>query len=184
MTLLHSLGEYLPSSSEIDSFEVGYMEGRRQIKRWIVSDEDVEDMYYNAPNDEREILLWCDGKDVSRKRKCMDERIAENCLPKCSNVVNSSHEEEVEDLTQELSSAHGNKYSYAQYKLWARMIINKQHSDRDHPPNIPMIMEPEKKKNFIVVSWHGVNSKFKTPVELKMALLHSLGGISASKLRN
>jgi len=30
------------------------------------------------------------------------------------------------------------------------MIINKQHSDRDHPPNIPMIMEPEKKNKMDV----------------------------------
>lgn len=75
--------------------------------------------------------------------------LPENCILKRSNVVNSSHEEEVEDLTQELSSAHGNKYSYAQYKLWARMIINKQHSDRDHPPNIPMIMELGKKAKWM-----------------------------------
>ncbi len=48
MKLMSTLGEHLPPVSEIDSFEVGYLEGRRQIKRWIVSDADVVEMYNNA----------------------------------------------------------------------------------------------------------------------------------------
>ena len=55
-----------------------------------------------------------------------------------------SHEE---DLTQELSSAYGDKYGYAQYKLWAKMIINK-HSHKDNPPNNPMMVgKPEKEQS-------------------------------------
>ena len=30
-----------------------------------MSDTDLVEMYTNAPNEEHEILLWCDGKDVS-----------------------------------------------------------------------------------------------------------------------
>ena len=147
MKLLSSLYEHLPPSCEIDSFEVGYMEGRRQTKRWIVSAKDVKDMYKNAPNDDLEILLWCHGKDVSHKRYCVQEPSADRPVPKRSNLANSSHEEDIEDITQEFSSAHGDKYSYAQYKLWARMIMNKQHNDKDNPPNILMIVgKPEKKE--------------------------------------
>ena len=146
MKLLSSLYEHLPPSCEIDSFEVGYMEGRRQTKRRIVSTKDMKNMYKNVPNDDLEILLWCDGKDVSHKRYCVQEPNADRPVPKRSNLANSSHEEDIEDITQEFSSAHGDKYSYAQYKLWARMIMNKQHNDKDNPPNILMIVgKPEKK---------------------------------------
>jgi hypothetical protein len=64
MKLLSSLSEYVPPISEIDSFELGYLEGRRQTKRWIVSDSDIIEMYNNAPNNEQEVQLWCDGRDV------------------------------------------------------------------------------------------------------------------------
>ena len=148
MKLLSTLSEHLPPISEIDSFEVGYMEGRRQTKRWIISEDDISEMYENAPNDDCEILLWCDGKDVSRidrKRKGSDISV-DKTAPKRSSPTSSSHEQEVEALSQELNSIHGEKYTYAQYKLWARMILNQQHRDKETPPNIPMIMgKPEKK---------------------------------------
>ena len=32
-----------------------------------------------------------------------------------------------------------NNYSPQQLKLWARMIVNKQHEDFEEPPNIPII---------------------------------------------
>ncbi len=33
---------------------------------------------------------------------------------------------------------------------------------------------PKQKKDFRVISWHGVNNMFKTPIELKMKLLSTL----------
>jgi len=38
-------------------------------------------------------------------------------------------------VTQELSEMHDDKYNYAQYKLWARMILNQQHHDKDKYSN-------------------------------------------------
>ena len=134
LKLMGSLGEHLPPVSEIDVFEVGYLEGRRQTKRWIVSDTDLVEMYTNAPNEEHEILLWCDGKDVSRKRKCTSYE--EPAAKRSKN----SHEEAIEEVTHELEGIHGDKYVYRQYKLWGRMIVNKQHKDKNTPPKLPMIM--------------------------------------------
>lgn len=133
MKLLTTLTDYLPPCSELESFEVGYLEGRKQTKRWIISEEDIYEMY---ENEGEEICLWCDGKDVSRKRKKTDEASLEVTASKRSN---NSHENEIEELTQELSGIHDDKFSYAQYKLWARMIVNKQHTDMNIPPNIPLI---------------------------------------------
>ena len=144
LKLLGNLGEHLPPVSEIDLFEVGYLEGRRQTKRWIVSDADIIEMYTNAPNEEHEILLWCDGKDVSRKRKPANDAINEEPAAKRSS---NSHEEAIEEIAQELEGIHGEKYVYRQYKLWARMIENKQHKDKNTPPNMPMIMGKPVKKD-------------------------------------
>lgn len=144
LKLFETLSEHLPPATEMSTFEVGYLEGRRQIKRWIVADDDVTDMYDNAPSDDNEILLWCDGKDVSHKRKCVSDSNTEAPAPKRSSTT---HEDAVESLTQELEVLHGEKYNYSQFKLWARMIVNKQHRDKNTPPNIPMIMgKPEKKE--------------------------------------
>ena len=98
LKLLSNLSQHLPPVTEIGSFELGYLEGRRQIKRWIVSDDDVLEMYDNAPTDENEILLWCDGKDVSHKRKCASDSNTEAPAPKRSH---NSHEDVIEALTQE-----------------------------------------------------------------------------------
>ena len=70
-------------------------------------------MYENAPHNDGEIILWCDAKDVSRKRKNTDDTGAENPPPKRSGLTSSAHEDEVEDLTRELSRMHSDKYNYA-----------------------------------------------------------------------
>lgn len=130
MKLLSTLSEHLPPTSEIDLFEVGYMEGRRQTKRWIISGNDIAEMYKTAPNDHE--ILWRDGKDVTRvdrKRKAVDDNDTSD--GRTASKRASIFHEEVETLTQELKSIHGEKYSYAQYKIWARMIINGQHRDKE-----------------------------------------------------
>lgn len=142
MRLFSTLTDHLPPESEVYSFEVGYLEGRKQTKRWIISDKDITEMY---ENEDEEILLWCDGKDVTRKRKHPDDASPESAVT--SKRSNGSHESHIEDLTQELSSIHGDKFNYAQYKLWARMIVNKQHINKDVPPNIPMIVGKIEKKS-------------------------------------
>ena len=51
----------------------------------------------------------------------------------------ASEEEELEKYVSELQEVHGDKYDYGEYKLWARMIKNRQWKDKDTPPNLPMI---------------------------------------------
>jgi len=93
-------------------------------------------------NEDNEIYIWCDGKDVTRKRKQSEDASPEATASKrfCS------HESNVEELAQDLAGIHGDKFNYAQYKLWARMIINKQHTDKNIPPNICMIMGKKTRK--------------------------------------
>ena len=65
-----------------------------------MSVKDLKEMYLNGPHAGNKILLWCDGKDVFCKCKFIEETSTERPMFKHSNVANSSHEENVEDLIQ------------------------------------------------------------------------------------
>jgi len=54
-------------------------------------------------------------------------------------VKNDDHELKVKKVALDLGARHGDKYDDNQLKLWARMMVNKQHDDMDNPPNIPLI---------------------------------------------
>ena len=57
---------------------------------------------------------------------------------------------DLESTVQELSDMHGEKYTEAQLRVWARLVVNGLHKDMDSPPNIPIISgEPVKKKRKI-----------------------------------
>lgn len=51
----------------------------------------------------------------------------------------AEYEQEVKRIALDLSDQHGNRYNEQQFRLWARMIVNGQHSDHDEPPNIPLL---------------------------------------------
>ena len=137
--LTSSLSSHVPSLSEIDKFNIGYFHSRPQMKSWLISDEDLQVMYSKAGD--KEILLWCDGKPQStgRKRKNLD-RDSEDLPHSSKHTTNfNSDEEEIETCVRELQDIHGDKYSYGECRIWARMIKNRQWKDKEKPPNIPMI---------------------------------------------
>jgi len=103
-------------------FSVGYYEGKQSTKKWIVTQEDLDAMYCTVNKD---IFLWCDGCDDSRKRQ-KDES------PTLSK--RACKETEVDGVCNELKELHSKKYSEPQYRLWARMIVNGIHASKDEPP--------------------------------------------------
>lgn len=137
--LIDTLSSHVPPLSAIDSFNVGYLHGRPQTKSWMVAEEDLQAMYAGARD--KDILLWCDGKDVSTGRKRKNLSRDEEDMPSSSkhSTNYTSEEEELEKYVSELQEIHGDKYDYGEYKIWARMIKNRQWKDKDTPPNLPMI---------------------------------------------
>ena len=147
--LVESLGERVPPESAIDTFEIGYLVKPSQTKQWIVSAKDLELMY--AQSSGEDISLWCDKRleaedtnlVMQRKRSSTaDIPSAKRQSPtaaapgkKQSNYA--QREDEIESLASELEEKHGDQYSFPQYKLWARLIKNWQHSDKDLPLNVP-----------------------------------------------
>lgn len=112
----------------IEDLQIGYIAKRGNGKRWIDQDADLSSMYAQFEQS-KSITLFCEvradscAQTPSRKRKCSY----------------ADHEDEIEKLAIELGKKHGEKYNDKQLTLWARMIVNQQHSDMETPPNIPVI---------------------------------------------
>ena len=105
----------------------------------MIAEKDLQAMYANARDNE--VLLWYDGKELSTGRKRKTLARDEEDMPGSSKHSTSfaSEEEELEKYVTELQEIHGDKYDYGEYKIWARMIKNRQWKDKDTPPNLPMI---------------------------------------------
>ena len=89
------------------------------------------------------ITFFCDGKSEKsgknkRKRKSTTAEDA-------SDSAHGDHEQQIKKIALELADIHGEKYNDNQLRLWARMMVNKQHDDMHHPPNIPLITGGVKK---------------------------------------
>lgn len=112
------------------SFDIGYYEGRNSTKRWVICQDDLEQMY--SLNDRgSEIYLWCD-------LECVDVECPQ---PKKKKEASrrEDKEEAVDRAFNKLKDMHLNKYTKPQLKLWARMITNDIHESYDQPPDVPMI---------------------------------------------
>ena len=142
--LVESLGDYVPPQSALESFNVGYLQKRSQAKQWIVTEQDLESMYAQSGG---EISLWCDHRVedpiVSTGTKRSSANRSTNEEPPAKRIQKSTNyaerEDNIEKMATELKQKHGDKYSYPQYKLWARLITCGQHEDKENAPNVPMI---------------------------------------------
>ena len=128
----------MPSSGD---FPVGYITKRGNSKRWIEQAADLNSMYKQFESGDT-ITFFCDGKseksgENKRKRKCATEDT--------SDSAHGDHEQQIKKIALDLADMHGEKYNDNQFRLWARMMVNKQHNDMDHPPNIPLITGGVKK---------------------------------------
>ena len=132
--LTSSFEEKLPPFSEL---ECGYLE-KRNGKRWIENDKDLEAMY-KVFDENDEITLWCEGlgdethKRSGKKRKSEEDEHSDNPASK-----RMFKETQIDKVVQELREIHSGKWSLPQYRLWARMNVNGQHDDLDVPPQIPL----------------------------------------------
>ena len=116
--------------------ECGYMEKKSQ--RWLENDKDIEVMYKTfKPGDE--ITLWCDGTLPESTKSTRDgkKRKSDDSTDEPPSK-RKANEDTVDEITKTLQEKHGETWSTPQYRLWARMKHNGQHSCLDTPPSIPM----------------------------------------------
>ena len=139
--LIESLGDHVPAQSAIDSFNVGYLQKRSQAKQWIVTSQDLDCMYAHLG---KEISLWCDHRvEAPTGMKRQSGTGSTNEAPPAKRDHKSTkyteREDKIEEMATELKGKHGDRFSYPQYKLWARLITCGQHADKENAPNVPMI---------------------------------------------
>ena len=80
-------------------------------------------------------MLWCMGKDESRKRQAEPDIETENSKKKKSK--NSRYEEKldrIDEIIDELKQKHKNTYTAMQYRVWAETMEAGRHDSFDTPP--------------------------------------------------
>ena len=132
--LINDFEEKLPQLSDL---VCGYLD--KSAKRWIEDDQDVEAMYHDVSSGS-EITIWCDGRlpeqqssePPRRKRKA-----PENSDP----PPPTKRADKIDQLALELHEKHGDQYSMPHLRIWARMILNKQHKSMDVAPPFPLFKD-------------------------------------------
>lgn len=145
----HILREFKDEFPDKSNLDVGYFDGRQSAKIWLVSNEDLSQMYQSCKQNEISLWVECTSDDESEEE--------ENTVGKKrqkqtgSGTSKRQHiEDEVDSIFSELQSRHTSEgvYSSPQLRLWARMIQCGTHQDYDDPPRVPQItgMPPKRPK--------------------------------------
>lgn len=138
--LMEEFKEQVPETLH---FSAGYFVGRQSSKKWLVSEEDLEYMYSAFREaGKTDICLWCDGRQ--EEKECNEGNSQKRSKRDSSPIPTSRRavkEKEIDDLFVELKEMHAGELDLRdpQYRLWARMVVNRIHSSKDVPPNVPMI---------------------------------------------
>ena len=133
----------LPDEEKI---QFGYWKpghGTRGKQEWIVSVEDLEDMYTSYGN-KKEVLLWAYNvcRDVQKKKRpSSPTTLSQDEAPSSSKKATrrDSHAQklvEVEDIADELTKKHGAKFTQEQKNVWAHLKM-KKHQSLDELPDKP-----------------------------------------------
>ena len=124
------LKKEMPNCTSID---VGYFVGCQSAKVWLVSNEELEQMYkkYKVGS---EIALWCDMEQAADE-PVEDKRKRKH--PEFHPLKRQDREVEVDTIFGELRDRHNYTYETPQLRLWARMIQCGTHDDYEDPPRVP-----------------------------------------------
>ena len=142
--LKQSFFEQVPDTSD---YQVGYFEKCHNRKHWIEDSDDLHCMYSSYQCSDT-IKLWCDGHEEKSGGHTQKESGRKKTI---DTTKEDDKKHKFESIVQELVDEHGDNYTEAQLRVWARLIVNGLYSSTSTPPNIPIITgEPAVKKRKIV----------------------------------
>ena len=130
--------------------ECGYMD--KTSKRWIEDDEDVDAMYGQV-NSGNEITIWCEGRSHEHSTsEPPSKNMRKRKATESDDAPPTKRADKIDQLALELHEKHGEAYSMPHLRIWARMILNKQHKSKDVPPPFPLFKDhapkhPQKRDN-------------------------------------
>ena len=124
------------------NFQVGYFSVKQSKKYWLIEDSDLKEMYKDSRNS---IFHWCDRADERTKEPKRKHSLSHETLSsKCKRV----EIEDIEDTMERIKEVHGDKFSYLQYRIWARLVKSGKFKDISIVPSIPALQgtpQPPKK---------------------------------------
>jgi len=142
--VLEAFKDKLPTKLET----LGYIEpghGLRGKQRWLIKDDDLEEMYKLCTG-KSEIILWTLCRRTTDSGASSGQ-VPENHAQSFGNKTSGGHkkttkyETHVEQMSetnlkaQELEEKHGKQYTKEQYVAWANLIEMGRHESLEEPPN-------------------------------------------------
>ena len=127
----------------MDSFQIGYFEGRGSAKRWISTDRDLNKMYSLFDSGSR-ITLWCDGSEEkenqppTKKKRTEGSEKLEKTEKSGSNSKRDAAEQELKEILDQLKT-NNPKPTLPQIRLWGKMIQAGQYDNYKTLPDIQLI---------------------------------------------
>lgn len=114
LKLMEEMDTLVPQSLD---FQLGYYSGKQSKKHWLINDADLKDMYH-AHDSRQSVFLWCDRADkqiiTAKRTKTLPSQVPSAKSQKVDT------DEELEETVERIRAIHGDKYSYSQYRIWAR----------------------------------------------------------------
>ena len=133
LKLMEEMDSLVPPTLD---FQLGYFSGK-QSKHWLIEDGDLKEMH--AKDSKKSIFLWCDRaeeqtKELKRKRSSSHEN------------KRVEMDEDLEETAERIREVHGDKFSYSQYRIWARLVKSGMFKDTSVVPLIPALNHPREHK--------------------------------------
>ena len=124
--LKQSFSEQVPDTSV---YQVGYFEKRHNKKHWIEDSDDLDCMYSSYQCSDT-IKLWCDGREEKSGGHTQKESGKKKTVD--TTKEDDKKHDKFESTVEELVDKHGDSYTEAQLRVWARLIVNGLHSNTDN----------------------------------------------------
>ena len=122
----------VPSTTD---FQVGYFSGKQSKKHWLIEDGDLKEMYDMA-SVKKNVFLWCDSKHVDKSKELKRKKSSNDSCTKSKRI---ELEEDMDDIIERIREIHGDKFSYSQYRIWARLVKSGLYKDITTVPPDPAL---------------------------------------------
>ncbi|KAL9964808.1 hypothetical protein ACROYT_G028496 [Oculina patagonica] len=134
----------------LDDVNVGFI-GPSNQKTIVNTSNQVEDGYESRfLHKSNELVLFIERKKPEKRsaRKRKSASTNDDSAEDRATLGEDTEKEptRVENIQKRLSSTHGNRFSNAEYFLWAETIENGIHNSYEKPPDVPPFTERRPKK--------------------------------------
>ena len=130
LKIIEEMDSLVPSTLD---FQVGYFSGKQSKKNWLIDESDLKDMY-DANESRKSIFLWCDSAEEQVKQVKRTKTVSSQIPAAKSRKIEID-----EELEERIKAIHGDKYSYSQYRIWARLVQSGMFKDISVVPPIPAL---------------------------------------------